>query len=178
MPCKLGTTLLQHFCFDNFKAIFDYILQKKKKRSMIRCIADQLREFHISSKFCGILLNNIFVHPPELTVTFSCIPNITLDKGEDCVHICNDSIQLRYLVAYLIRYTPKMNKNDILRPLPTNFIFFFWRVFIVGLNANDAPTVLEHSFYQLYHDAIFVSLDKIQFIQSIVDYKNYDATHF
>jgi hypothetical protein len=32
MPCKLGTTLLQHFCFDNFKAIFDYILQKKKKK--------------------------------------------------------------------------------------------------------------------------------------------------
>jgi hypothetical protein len=35
----------------------------------------------------------------------------------------------------------------------------------VGLNANDAPTVLEHSFYQLYYDATFDSFDKIQFIQ-------------
>jgi hypothetical protein len=145
---------------------------------MIRCIADQLRELHISSKFCGNLLDNIFVHPSELTVTFPCIPNITLDKCEDCVHICDDSIQLRYLVAYLIRYTPKMYKNDILQPLPTNFLFFFSRIFIVGLNANDAPTILEHSFYQLYHDVTFDSLDKIRFIQSIMDYKNYDATHF
>jgi hypothetical protein len=94
---------------------------------MIRCIVDQLRELHISSRFCGNLLDNIFVHPLELTVTFHCIPNITLNKGEDCVHICNDSIQLRYLVAYLIRYTSKMYKNDILQPLPINFLFFFFR---------------------------------------------------
>jgi hypothetical protein len=145
---------------------------------MIRCIADQLRELHISSKFCGNLLDNIFVHPPELTVTFPCIPNIAQDKGEDCIHIRNDSIQLRYLVAYMTRYTPKMCENDILRPLLTHFLFFFSRVFIVGLNANDAPTVLEHSFYQFYHDVTFDSFDKIRFIQSIVEYKNYDATHF
>jgi hypothetical protein len=31
----------------------------------------------------------------------------------------------------------------------------------VGLSANDAPTVLEHSFSQLYHDATFDSFDKI-----------------
>jgi hypothetical protein len=98
---------------------------------MIRCIVDQLRELHISSRFCGNLFDNIFVHPLELTVTFPCIPNITLNKGEDCVHICNDSIQLRYLVAYLIRYTSKMYKNDILRPLPINFLFFFF----VGLHS-------------------------------------------
>jgi hypothetical protein len=34
----------------------------------------------------------------------------------------------------------------------------------MGLNANDAPTVLEHSFYQLYHDATFNSLVRIRFI--------------
>jgi hypothetical protein len=93
---------------------------------MIRCIADQLQELHISSRFCGNLLDNIFVHPPELTVTFLCIPNIALDKGGYCVRTRNDSIQFRYLVAYLIRYTPEMYKNDILRPLPTNFLFFFF----------------------------------------------------
>jgi hypothetical protein len=145
---------------------------------MIRWIVDQLRKFHISFKFCDNLLDNIFVHTPELTVTFPCIPNITLDKDEDCVHICNDSIQLRYLVAYLIRYTPKMYENDILRPLPTNFLFFFFEGLHSGLNANDAPTVLEHSFYQLYHDATFDSFNMIQFIQSIVNYKNYYASHF
>jgi hypothetical protein len=48
----------------------------------------------------------------------------------------------------------------------------------VRLNVNDAPTVLDCSFYQLYHDATFDSLDKIRFIQSIMDYKNYDPTHF
>jgi hypothetical protein len=48
----------------------------------------------------------------------------------------------------------------------------------VRLNVNDAPIVLERSFYQLYHDATFDSLDKIRFIQLIMDYKNYYATHF
>ena len=48
----------------------------------------------------------------------------------------------------------------------------------MSLYANDAPTVPEHSFYQLYHTATFDSLDRTRFIPLITVYRNIDKDLF
>jgi hypothetical protein len=51
---------------------------------------------------------------------------------------------------------------------------FFSRVFLMSLYANDPSTVLERSYYQLYHTATFDSLDRTQLILLIMVYRNID----
>jgi hypothetical protein len=121
---------------------------------MIRHIVDHLRQLHSASVFCGDLLERVYIQHHDLTVTLPyrpCRPNSN-DEGTLRLGIYDDSIKFRYLVAFLIRFTPKLyGSNHVLLPLPIDFVFFFSGVFLSGLSSLNLDIVREHSYYQLLY---------------------------
>jgi hypothetical protein len=142
---------------------------------MIRNIADYLRGLHKSSRWCGSLLERVFVRIPEMTAIFYFEPFVAPDNYTLRNGIVEDTLNFRRLVAFLIRSSPEISDhNRIFHPLPLDFQFFFSETFLIGLQSLDFSTVLEHSFYQLYHPATFKSTDRASFLQLIINYKNKD----
>jgi hypothetical protein len=63
-----------------------------------------------------------------------------------------------------------MYENEVLKPLPVNFQFFFSKLFLIGPNSPHFKTVKQHSFYSLYYPTTFDALDRFRFIHLIIEF--------
>jgi hypothetical protein len=143
-------------------------------------IALHLRELHKSFNFSSDLLNRVFIQLPYFRVSFPYEPICTVQFNEPVddltAGIADDTHQFRLMVSLLLRSTPELiNLNQ---PLPIDFQLFFSEIFTLNLNSKIFEKVKEFSYYVLFHPITYNFRDRIDFIHTIVSYRDLDSNRF